>query len=125
MMRKYALSQGSKLLRKLVFYLNRTVLSQDPNSIHDVRVAIRRFRQFLRVFKQFMPQGKAEKIRRQLRRVMQLSGDVRNRDIASALLKQAGGTNHSQLSMELTRQRRRAQDKLLKSMDRLNEHGTV
>ena len=86
MMRKYALNQGSKLLRKLVFHLNRAALLHDPDSIHDVRVAIRRFQQFLSVFEQFVPRGKAKKIRRQLREVMELSGEVRNPDIASALL---------------------------------------
>jgi CHAD domain-containing protein len=125
MMRKYALNKGSKLLRKLVFQLNRAALLHDPDSIHDVRVAIRRFQQFLRVFEQFVPRGKAKKIRRQLRGVMQLSGEVRNRDISSALLKQAGGAHHSQVSKKLTRQREQAQAKLLKSIDRLNEHGTV
>ncbi|PYT21472.1 MAG: hypothetical protein DMG57_38495 [Acidobacteria bacterium] len=125
MMRKYALNQGSKLLRKLVFHLNRAALLHDPDSIHDVRVAIRRFQQFLSVFEQFVPRGKAKKIRRQLREVMELSGEVRNPDIASALLKQAGGAHHSQLSMKLARQRKQAQDKLLKSINGLNERGSA
>ena len=99
--------EGSKLLRKPVFHLNRAALSYDPDSIHDVRVAIRRFQHFLHVFEQFLNRRKEKKIHRQLREVMKLSGEVRNRDIAAALLKQAGGANHSQPSMTLARQRKR------------------
>jgi CHAD domain-containing protein len=125
MMRKYAVNQGSKLLRKVVFHLDRASSLHDPDAIHDVRVAIRRFQQFLRVFYQFVPQTKAKKIRRQLREVMNLSGGVRNLDIASALVNQAGGPNHSKLSIKMARQRERAQDKLLKSIDHLNERGVA
>jgi CHAD domain-containing protein len=123
MMQSYATDQGTKLLRRLVFRLNRAATLHDPDSLHDLRVAIRRFQQFLRVFQQFLPPGKARKIRRELRQIMKLSGEVRNRDIASALIKQSGDGNHSRISSRLAIQRKEAHQELLKSLDRLNERG--
>jgi CHAD domain-containing protein len=122
MMRKYAVNQGSKLLRKLALHLNRAALLHTPDSIHDFRVAISRFQQFRRAVPAVCAPGKSKKKRRQLREVMHLSGEVRNRDIASALFRQAGGPNDSRLSIKLARQRKQAQEKLLKSIDRLNTY---
>lgn len=119
-MHRYVKEQGSKLLRRLIFRLHRAATSRDPEAIHDLRVAIRRFQQFLRVFEQFLPRAKVKKIRPQLRAILKLSGEVRNRDIASALLKKNGGSNDSPLSMTLARQRRQAQSELLQLIARLH-----
>jgi CHAD domain-containing protein len=123
MMRKYAIDQGSQLLSKLVHQLHQAAATRDADAVHDLRVAIRRFQQFLRVFRQFLPRTKVKKIRRRLRGLMILAGEVRNRDIASMLLQQAGVTHNSQLSATLARDREQAQQELLRSIDRLNRRG--
>lgn len=125
MIRKYAIDQGSRLLDRLIYQLNRAASAHDAESVHDLRVAIRRFQQFLRVFRQFLPRAKFKKIRRRLHGLMILSGEVRNRDIAAALLQQAGVTNHSRLSISLAREREQAQKELLKLIDGLNRRGLV
>jgi CHAD domain-containing protein len=117
MMQRYAREQTSTLLRRLSFRMNRAAKLRDANSIHDLRVAIRRFEQCLQIFHHFLPGGH-KKIRRRLRKIMELSGEIRNRDIASDLLKQAGLPARSALSTRLLRERREMQSKLLASFDR-------
>ena len=121
MMQRYALEQASTLLRRLAFRMNRAARLRDADSIHDLRVAIRRFEQCLQIFHQFLSGRHNKKIRRRLRKIMQLSGEIRNRDIALDLLKQAGVPARSALSARLLRDRREAQNKLLASFDRWGE----
>jgi len=85
-MRDYALERGALLLRRLAFQMHHAARLRDPESIHDLRVSIRRFQQCLAVFAQFFPRGQAKKIRARLREIMQIAGDIRNRDIALDLL---------------------------------------
>ena len=117
MMRRYARDRASTLLRRLALRMNRAAKLGHADSIHDLRVAIRRFEQCLQIFHQFFPGGH-RKIRRRLRKIMQLSGEVRNRDIALALLKQAGLPARAALSTRLLRERRETHRKLLASLDR-------
>ena len=99
-MRDYALERGSLLLRRLAFQMHRAAQLRDPESIHDLRVSIRRFQQCLAVFSQFFPRGQAKKIRRRLHQIMQVAGEIRNRDIAVELLEK------SSLPLEVTLQSR-------------------
>jgi CHAD domain-containing protein len=89
-MRDYALERGALLLRRLAFQMHRAARLRDPDSIHDLRVAIRRFQQCLVVFAQFFPQGQSKKIRARLHEIMQIAGEIRNRDIALELLGKSG-----------------------------------
>ncbi len=88
-MRRYASQQTATLLRRLAYEVGRTAKSGDERSVHDLRVAIRRLAQCLRVFGQFFPRGKARKIRRALKDLIDLASEVRNRDVAAVLLAQA------------------------------------
>ena len=117
MMRRYARERASTLLRRLAFHMNRAARLRHADSIHDLRVAIRRFEQCLQIFHQFFPGGH-KKIRRRLRKIMELSGEIRNRDIALDLLKQAGLPTRSALKIRLLRERRDVQNKLVASIDR-------
>jgi len=121
MIERYAREQASLSLRRLAFRLNRASRLRDAESIHDLRVAIRRFEQCLEIFHQFLLRGHRKKIRRRLRKIMQLSGEIRNRDIALALLKRAGASEQSLLSARLARERTNAQSKLLTALDRWGE----
>jgi len=98
-MRKYALQRVGTLLRRLAFRVNRAAKLHDPESTHDLRVAIRRFQQSLEVFQQFLPRGQTKKIRRRLRQIMRLTGAIRNRDIALDLLIEADRAEESVISL--------------------------
>lgn len=89
-MRDYALERGALLLRRLAFQMHRAARLRDPESIHDLRVSIRRFQQCLAVFAQFFPRGQTKKIRARLHQIMQIAGEIRNRDIALDLLHKSG-----------------------------------
>ncbi len=89
-MTEYVRQQSAILLRRLAFEVNRTSRNADPDTIHDLRVAIRRFSRCLRVFSQFFPGRSWKKARRRLGDLMEATGEVRDRDIALKLLKHAG-----------------------------------
>src|SRR3974390_1292225 len=61
----------------------------DVEAIHDLRVAIRRLTECLRLFDHFFP-GRPKKIRKRLSKLMDSCGATRNCDIAIELLKEAG-----------------------------------
>jgi CHAD domain-containing protein len=84
----------------------------DPDAVHDMRVAIRRLLQCLRLFKDFYPPGKVKKIRRNLKGLMSLSAAVRDRDIAMSLLSQSGAASDADLLATLSEQRKKAAKKL-------------
>jgi CHAD domain-containing protein len=121
MMQSYAHGQVSSLLRKLAFCMNEAAKLRDADSIHDLRVAIRRFQQSLTIFRQFLSNGYRKKIRRRLRKIMELSGEIRNRDIAVDLMKQAGLPARSALSARLLRERKEFERELLALLDRWGE----
>jgi CHAD domain-containing protein len=83
--RKFAYDQAYRRLRRLAFQVNQTVRSRDAEAVHDLRVAIRRFSQVLRVFKPCFRGKEVRKIRRELKQIMDLAGEVRNYDIALRL----------------------------------------
>jgi CHAD domain-containing protein len=100
--------------------MNRATRLRDVDSIHDLRVAIRRFEQCLQIFHQFFP-GHHKKIHRRLHKIMKLSGEIRNRDIALDQLKQAGVPLRSVLPARLLRERKEFQRELMASFDRWGE----
>jgi len=80
--RKFAAEQADTRLGRLAFQINRTMKCRDADSVHDLRVAIRRFSQALRVFKPYFRGKEVRKIRRELTEMMDVAGEVRNSDIA-------------------------------------------
>ena len=84
--RKFASDQADKRLGRLAFQINQTVKSRDAEAVHDLRVAVRRFSQVLRVFKPCFRGKEARRIRRELKQMMDLAGEVRNCDIALKLM---------------------------------------
>ena len=120
-MREYVRERGSTLLRRLAFRINRAAKVHDADSIHDLRVAIRRFEQCLRTFEDFFHGGHKKKIHRRLRKIMSLCGEIRNRDIARDLLKDAGAAASSSIASKLSRERKQAQHELLEILERWNK----
>ena len=111
-MREYARLQTAILLRRLAYEVGNTGKSLNAGAIHDLRVAIRRLNVCLRVFAQFYPGHSAKRIRRQLEGLMELAGDVRNRDIALELLGKAGLPNKIAVAALLRDERRKAENRL-------------
>ncbi|MGE5648037.1 MAG: CHAD domain-containing protein [Acidobacteriota bacterium] len=118
--RCHAERQTATLLRRMADQAGRAASSDDADTVHDLRVSIRRFSQALRIFRQFFPHGAAKKIRRRLKRLMAAASEVRNRDIALELLEQAGEPRNERLVEE----RRRAGKDLRAALKRWSRRNT-
>lgn len=112
-LRRHAFQQTANRLRRLAYEVGRASKSSDTESVHDLRVAIRRLAQCLRVFEQFFPHGKTRKIRRALKEMADLASEVRDRDVATALLVKARIAPESELPRRLAEGRRSAQRALV------------
>jgi CHAD domain-containing protein len=111
---RFAHSQASKLGKKVAKQIRRAVKRQDEDTIHDLRVAIRRFSSCLRVFRQFFPRQKTSKTLKGLSRLLHRAADVRNRDIAIELI----GMSQANLVAALQREREQASRKLARALER-------
>ena len=90
-MREYAVNKTGSLMDDLVFALHTAAKAPDEEAVHKMRVAIRRFQQALRLFRQYFEEKGAEKIKTELRSIMEVAGELRNRDIAMGLVTEGGG----------------------------------
>ncbi len=104
--RKFAGQNAARLLRRLAFQMSLTKKAPDSDSVHDLRVSIRRFTQVLGVFKSCFPGKETRKIRRRVKKLMQLAGAVRNFDIALKLLSKSRTTEAASLRPKLEMQRK-------------------
>ncbi len=82
------------------------------DSVHDLRTSIRRLSECLRTFEQFFPKGEADRVRRKLRKLMNLAAEVRNRDISRDLLQKAGAPPASEEIRRLDTEKAAAQARL-------------
>ena len=121
-MPEFAMLQTAVLLRRLAFEVNRAAKNGDQGAVHDLRVAIRRFSRSLRVFAPFYPAGSWKKIRRQLADLMEVSGGVRDLDIALQLLTEAGVPRGVAMVARLEDERRQAAQELLRELRRFRTH---
>jgi CHAD domain-containing protein len=74
------------LLTNLAFQVHRAGKLPGPDEIHDVRVCIRRFSQGLILYGGFFPRWEVKRVRKRLDRMMNLTSEIRNRDIALEFL---------------------------------------
>ncbi|MDQ6708743.1 MAG: CHAD domain-containing protein [Acidobacteriota bacterium] len=117
-MQKYVHEQTATLLRRLASQAHEAASLGSEEAIHDLRVAIRRLSQCLRVFPEFFPKDAAKKIRHELREVMDAAGAVRNYDIAIELLKKSKAPAEPALAQE----RRRAGKRLESLLNAWRRH---
>ena len=75
----------------------------------DLRVAIRRYTQGLRIFKHLLDGGEVRKTRHRLRSVMDLCGTIRNCDIAHEVIQASGASIPGPIERRLTRMRSHAE----------------
>ena len=114
----YAQQQCRTLLRRLAYQVNQTIRLGDKDSVHDLRVSIRRFTQCLRTFPQFFPKGEAKKIRHKLKTIMQAASAVRDHDITLDLMKDAGISKKSKVASGIDKQHKQAKKELMDAIRR-------
>ncbi len=117
-MRRHAALETATLLRRLAYEVSRASKSGGEGAVHDLRVAIRRLAQCLRVFDQFFPHGKARKLRRALKEMVDLASEVRDRDVATELLAKAKIAPESGLQQRLLEERNAARRALVTELKR-------
>ena len=122
-MREFAHEQTLILLRRFGLQLTRAARYGNPDAIHDLRVSIRRLSRCLRVFAQFYPGRGWKKFRRRLKELMDACGRVRDRDVALAVLANAGFAENSIVVRRLNRDRAVALVELRAAMRRWKQHG--
>jgi CHAD domain-containing protein len=94
-------------LNKLVEQAERCLASPDPDAVHDLRVAIRRFSQALRIFKTLLNAKAVKQMRRALKRVMDAAAVVRDLDVGIERLIAEGVPEEHALLEEMRSERRR------------------
>jgi CHAD domain-containing protein len=83
----------------------------DPDAIHALRVSIRRFTQCLRTFRHLFQAGLLKRLRRRMRKLLDLCAAVRTYDVAMEVLRQAGSASPT-LDSRLASARAEAEDLL-------------
>lgn len=121
-MRAFVKQQASTLLRRLAFHVHEAAVLGTPDAIHDLRTSIRRLSECLRTFAEFFPPGQAESTRGKLKRVMDLSSEVRNRDIARELFLKAGWKEDDTRFASLAGERNAAKDALIARLQSWRQH---
>jgi CHAD domain-containing protein len=115
-MRQFAHSQVEALLRRLAAQVKRTAASADADSVHDLRVAIRRLSRALRAFAQFFPGKRWKRIRKELAALMRVAAVLRDTDVALELLEKAGVGKRAGVALALQRRRRAAEADLRREL---------
>jgi CHAD domain-containing protein len=92
--RDYAIEQMNHLLTRLAFQVHRAAKKPGPDEIHDLRVSIRRFSQGLAIFRDFFPPWEVKKVKKRLKRMMQLTSQIRDRDITLEFLAEVKHTTN-------------------------------
>jgi CHAD domain-containing protein len=90
----YAAGQLDQLLRVFGKRIKQTAQTPGPDEIHDLRVSMRRLSQAVQLFGSLFPAWEAEEIVKTLKRMMRLTSEVRNRDIALQFLEESKRTRH-------------------------------
>jgi CHAD domain-containing protein len=111
-MQSYAEEQLARLLHKLAEESAKAAKKPNPEAVHDLRVACRRMTETIRTFLSLLDEEAARKTRKRIRGVLNLAGDVRNRDIALELMKAAGVPARSAMRREQLLRRRQALEAL-------------
>ena len=111
-MRKLVQSQTSARLRRLDREIRQVARKpKDADAIHDLRVAIRRLSQELKIFGEWFEPKRVKSIRVSLKQLMDRCAAVRNCDIAAEVLRSAGCRN-SELFAGLEKERRHRREEL-------------
>ena len=97
---------------------------KDAEIIHDLRVSIRRLRQELNVFEEWLKPNAVKRVRGNLKKLMERCAAVRNCDIAVDVLQAAGGQS-PKLVAALEKDRKQARGKLADKLARWRKEDRV
>ncbi|HVW08521.1 MAG TPA: CHAD domain-containing protein [Bryobacteraceae bacterium] len=103
--RRFASEQSAGFLRSLMLDAGHAAKSGGIEAVHDLRVSIRRFRQVLKVFRAWLPRNESHLLRHEMKEIMKHAGDVRDRDIAIALLRKIQAPANRRVVAEIHEQR--------------------
>jgi CHAD domain-containing protein len=118
-----AISLLKASLSVLDLQLRDTLKTPDAAEVHDLRVATRRFTQALVIFESCFHGARG--IREQLKRPMELSGDVRDRDIVLKILR-GGRTGVSAKAIDrIERERAKSVRSLAEALGKMTKRGTL
>ena len=82
-------------------------------TVHDLRVSIRRLQAALTAFPTFFPPAESRRILKQVRKILKLAGRVRDFDIALELVSESGIPEDAELSRRLNALRPQTATRLL------------
>ena len=85
-LQRYVFEVTDQRLARLTFEISRVVRFSSEVAVHDLRVAVRRFSQALRIFKRCFRGKQVRRIRRELKHIITVGGEVRNCDMALKVL---------------------------------------
>jgi len=88
-MREFAEAQVNARLERVVAEIERMRTEMTEDAFHDLRVSIRRLAQALRLFGELLGKKAARALRQQVRPLLKCAGEVRNRDIAIAIVRRS------------------------------------
>jgi len=107
----------------VAYQAGRTAKSPHEGEVHDLRVSIRRLTQALAAFESCFSIQEVKKIKRRLRKIMQLAGDVRDYDIAIETLSRFKSAPAAILA-SFRKQRKEAERDLTAALKHWVERGT-
>ena len=117
-MKAYVARQSEARLDRFAYQLGRSGKSTDPDTVHDLRVSIRRYESCVKAFDGFFAARPVRKFHNRLGEVLKPAGLVRDRDIALGLALEAGLRRDTPLVAALSRQRKRLAKSLSEEVKR-------
>ncbi len=118
---RFAAEQVTSRLGRIVFEVKRCAKSLDAANVHDLRVAVRRFNQSLRSFASLLPRGEVKRIRRLAKSVMELSAELRDRDVALEWLAAAKVSPRAAVRSRIAARRREVEKPLADLLRRMSK----
>ena len=76
---------------------------EDPEAVHDFRVALRRLRSWLQAFRPFLDDTVTKGSEGRLRRLSAVAGEARDLQVQRASLREMGQTGHSAAAVDALR----------------------
>ncbi len=111
---------ASELLDHLAKEMRTAAKKPDSDAVHDVRVAIRRTRECLKVFAPAFPSSAVRQIDKKLRKILEAAGELRNLDIAIELLKDSDLPKAAELIREIGKDRLSQAEEFSEALEKLD-----
>ncbi|HEY4087965.1 MAG TPA: CHAD domain-containing protein [Bryobacteraceae bacterium] len=102
---RFSAEQSTEFLRSVMLEAERAVKSVGVETVHDLRVAVRKLRQILKVLKPWIPREESQLLRAEMKELMARAGEVRDRDIAIALMRKIHVPKNRRILAEIHKER--------------------